>query len=99
MIRDSVTHLRQEGQRVFLDAEHFFDGYRANRDYALEVIRVAMEACADVSALCDTNCGMLPDEIADVVYDVLTATSARIRIHCHNDTVCPLANSISAFAA
>ena len=55
MIRDSVSHLRQEGQRVFLDAEHFFDGYRANRAYALEVIRVAMEAGADVAALCDTN--------------------------------------------
>ena len=48
MIRDSITHLRQEGQRVFLDAEHFFDGYRANRAYALEVVRVAAEAGADV---------------------------------------------------
>ncbi|QLL24828.1 citramalate synthase [Actinobacteria bacterium IMCC26103] len=99
MIRDSVTHLRQEGQRVFLDAEHFFDGYRANRDYALEVIRVAMEAGADVAALCDTNGGMLPDEIADVVHDVLTATSARIGIHCHNDTGCAVANSMAAVAA
>ena len=99
MIRDSVTHLRQEGQRVFLDAEHFFDGYRANRDYALEVIRVAMEAGADVAALCDTNGGMLPDEIADVVHDVLTATSARIGIHCHNYTGCAVANSMAAVAA
>ena len=99
MIRDSVTHLRQEGQRVFLDAEHFFDGYRANRDYALEVIRVAMEAGADVAALCDTNGGMLPDEIANVVHDVLTATSARIGIHCHNDTGCAVANSMAAVAA
>lgn len=99
MIRDSVLHLRQEGQRVFLDAEHFFDGYRANRDYALEVIRVAMEAGADVAALCDTNGGMLPDEIADVVHDVLTATSARIGIHCHNDTGCAVANSMAAVAA
>ncbi|MSO28585.1 MAG: citramalate synthase [Candidatus Planktophila sp.] len=99
MIRDSVLHLRQEGQRVFLDAEHFFDGYRANRDYALEVIRVAMDAGADVAALCDTNGGMLPDEIADVVHDVLTATSARIGIHCHNDTGCAVANSMAAVAA
>jgi len=99
MIRDSVLHLRQEGQRVFLDAEHFFDGYRANRDYALEVIRVAMDAGADVAALCDTNGGMLPDEIADVVHDVLAATSARIGIHCHNDTGCAVANSMAAVAA
>ena len=99
MVRESVLHLRQEGQRVFLDAEHFFDGYRANRDYALEVIRVAMEAGADVAALCDTNGGMLPDEIADVVHDVLTTTSARLGIHCHNDTGCAVANSMAAVAA
>ena len=54
------SHLKAEGQQVFLDAEHFFDGYRANRDYALEVLRTAYEAGADVIALCDTNGGMLP---------------------------------------
>ena len=74
MIRDSVTHLITEGQRVFLDAEHFFDGYRSNRAYALEVVRVAAEAGADVIALCDTNGGMLPDELSQVVHDVLTAS-------------------------
>jgi 2-isopropylmalate synthase len=99
MIRDSVTHLREEGQRVFLDAEHFFDGYRANRAYALEVIRVAAQAGADVIALCDTNGGMLPDEIADVVHDILGASSARLGIHCHNDTGCAVANSMAAVAA
>jgi len=86
MIRDSVTHLREEGQRVFLDAEHFFDGYRSNRAYALEVVRVAEEAGADVIALCDTNGGMLPDELSQIVHDVLTASNARLGIHCHNDT-------------
>ena len=99
MIRDSVTHLRQEGQRVFLDAEHFFDGYRSNRAYALEVVRVAAEAGADVIALCDTNGGMLPDELSQVVHDVLTASSARLGIHCHNDTGCAVANSMAAVAA
>jgi 2-isopropylmalate synthase len=94
-----VSHLRQEGQRVFLDAEHFFDGYRANRAYALEVVRVAAEAGADVIALCDTNGGMLPDEIADVVHDILGASSARLGIHCHNDTGCAVANSMAAVAA
>jgi 2-isopropylmalate synthase len=71
MVRDTVTHLRAEGQEVFLDAEHFFDGYRSNRDYALEVLRTAFEAGAEVVALCDTNGGMLPPEVADVVADVL----------------------------
>jgi len=99
MIRESITHLRQEGQRVFLDAEHFFDGYRSNRAYALEVVRVAAESGADVIALCDTNGGMLPDELSQVVHDVLQASQARIGIHCHNDTGCAIANSMAAIAA
>jgi 2-isopropylmalate synthase len=99
MIRDSITHLRQEGQRVFLDAEHFFDGYRNNRAYALEVVRVAAESGADVIALCDTNGGMLPDELSQVVHDVLQASTARLGIHCHNDTGCAIANSMAAIEA
>ena len=99
MIRDSITHLRSEGQRVFLDAEHFFDGYRNNKNYALEVVRTAAEAGADVIALCDTNGGMLPDEIADVVHEVLSGSKARLGIHCHNDTGCAVANSMAAVAA
>ena len=99
MIRESITHLRQEGQRVFLDAVHFFDGYRSNRAYALEVVRVAAESGADVIALCDTNGGMLPDELSQVVHDVLQASQARIGIHCHNDTGCAIANSMAAIAA
>ena len=99
MIRDSITHLRKEGQRVFLDAEHFFDGYRKNRAYPLEVVRVAAESGADVIALCDTNGGMLPDELSQVVHDVLQASSARLGIHCHNDTGCAIANSMAAIEA
>jgi len=99
MIRESITHLRQEGQRIFLDAEHFFDGYRNNRAYALEVVRVAAESGADVIALCDTNGGMLPDELSQVVHDVLQASSARLGIHCHNDTGCAIANSMAAIEA
>ncbi len=99
MIIDSIRHLRSEGQRVFLDAEHFFDGFRSNRAYALEVVRVAAEAGADVIALCDTNGGMLPEELADIVHDVLGASSARLGIHCHNDTGCAVANSLAAVSA
>ncbi|MDQ6934067.1 MAG: citramalate synthase [Actinomycetota bacterium] len=99
MVRDTVTHLRAEGQRVFLDAEHFFDGYRDNRDYALEVLRVAGEAGVDLVALCDTNGGMLPGWVAEVVDEVLAATGVRIGIHCHNDTGCAVANTLAAVEA
>src|SRR5918999_841436 len=99
MIRDTVTHLRQEGQSVFLDAEHFFDGYRDNRDYALEVLRTAHDAGAAVVALCDTNGGMLPGWVGDVVHDVLDGTGVRVGIHCHNDTGCAVANSLAAVDA
>jgi len=99
MIRDTISHLRAEGQRVFLDAEHFFDGYRDNRDYALEVLRTAYDAGAEVIALCDTNGGMLPHQIADVVQDVVSTTGVRAGIHCHNDTGCAVANTLAAVAA
>lgn len=99
MISESIKFLRNGGQRVFLDAEHFFDGYRSNRNYALEVVRVAAEAGADVIALCDTNGGMLPDELSQVVHDVIQQSSARLGIHCHNDTGCAIANSLAAVAA
>jgi len=99
MVRDTVSHLTAEGQRVFLDAEHFFNGYRDNRDYALEVIRVAFEAGAEVAALCDTNGGMLPNWVSDVVHDVVSSTGGRIGIHAHNDTGCAVANSLAAVDA
>jgi 2-isopropylmalate synthase len=99
MIRDTVRFLHGEGRRVFLDAEHFFDGYAADRAYALEAVRVAAESGAEVIALCDTNGGMLPPQVQDVVADVLTSTSARLGIHCHNDTGCAVANSLAAVEA
>ena len=101
MVADTVRHLTQEGQRVFLDAEHFFDGYRRNRAYALEVLRAATGAGAEVLALCDTNGGMLPDEVAEIVAAVAAevGAAARIGIHCHNDTGCAVANSLAAVDA
>src|SRR5436190_8627710 len=99
MVRDTVSHLRAEGQQVFLDAEHFFDGYRLDRAYALEVLRTAYDAGADVIALCDTNGGMLPGWVADVVHDVVESTGVRVGIHCHNDTGCAVANTLSAVDA
>src|SRR5512139_2725040 len=99
MVRDTVRHLRAEGRRVFLDAEHFFDGYLSNPAYAVEVLRAAAEEGADVVVLCDTNGGRLPDEVADVVHAVAEATGARLGIHCHNDTGCAVANSLAAVDA
>ena len=95
MIRDTVAHLVGEGQRVFLDAEHFFDGWRADQAYALETLRVAAEAGASVLVLCDTNGGMLPAQLADVVGEVVEQ-GLRVGIHAHNDTACAVANSLAA---
>ncbi len=99
MITETVEHLRDQGRRVFLDAEHFFDGYRFDRGYALEVVRAAAEAGAEAIVLCDTNGGMLPNQIADVVHDVRTESGADLGIHCHNDTGCAVANSLAAVDA
>lgn len=95
MVRDSVAHLTAEGQRVFLDAEHFFDGYLADPAYALEVLRVAAEAGAAVLVLCDTNGGMLPSRLQDIVGAVV-GEGLRVGIHAHNDVACAVANSLTA---
>jgi 2-isopropylmalate synthase len=99
MIADTVGYLRADGQRVFVDAEHFFDGYRSDPGYALECVRVAAGSGADVVVLCDTNGGMLPGQIGEVVAAVAAATGTRLGIHCHNDTGCAVANTLMAVAA
>ncbi|MBX6372334.1 MAG: citramalate synthase [Acidothermus sp.] len=99
MIRDTVEFFRAEGRRVFLDAEHFFDGYAADAEYAVECVRTAVEAGAEVVVLCDTNGGMLPWRIADVVHDVAERTGAPLGIHCHDDTGCAVANTLAAVQA
>src|SRR4029077_10569942 len=99
MIADTVSHLRENGQRVFLDAEHFFDGYKSNPAYALEVVKTAINAGADLVALCDTNGGMMPNELGDVVAAVRASTQARLGIHCHDDTACGVANTLVAVDA
>ncbi len=101
MVSDTVSHLRSEGQRVFVDCEHFFDGYRENRAYALEVVRTAAEAGAEVVVLCDTNGGMLPPWVGEIVADTVDAMSGAVRlgIHAHNDTGCAVANTLAAVDA
>ena len=98
MITDTVRHLRSEGQRVFVDCEHFFDGYRENPGYALEVVRTAAEAGAEVVVLCDTNGGMLPPWIGEIVTAV-NETGVPLGIHAHNDAGCAVANTLAAVDA
>ncbi|MEV5375769.1 citramalate synthase [Streptomyces nondiastaticus] len=99
MVRDTVAHLCGHGRRVFVDCEHFFDGHRANPDYALEVVRTAYEAGADVVVLCDTNGGMLPAQVGATVREVIEATGARLGIHAQDDTGCAVANTLAAVDA
>jgi 2-isopropylmalate synthase len=99
MLRDTIGHLRAEGQRVFVDAEHFFDGYATDPAYAVEMVRTSVESGADVVVLCDTNGGMLPARLADVVNEVLESSGARLGIHCHNDAACAVANTLAAVDA
>lgn len=96
MIRDSVAYLVSEGRRVIYDAEHFFDGFRANQDYALRTIRAAADAGAEVVCLCDTNGGSLPDHIASCVKAARDALPCSIGIHCHNDSDLATANTLAA---
>ncbi|MDP8253532.1 MAG: citramalate synthase [Candidatus Kaelpia aquatica] len=96
MIFDSVSFLKKKGCFVFFDAEHFFDGYRANRDYALESLRVARSAGADCLVLCDTNGGMIPSWVRDIVIDVRSELDIDLGIHVHNDSGMAVANSIVA---
>jgi 2-isopropylmalate synthase len=98
MIADTVSHLRAEGQRVFVDCEHFFDGYRENPGYALEAVRTAAEAGAEVVVLCDTNGGMLPPWVSEIV-GAAGEVGVQLGIHAHNDTGCAVANTLAAVDA
>jgi len=99
MIADSVKMMRQAGRQVVYDAEHFFDAYRANPEYALRTLLAAQEAGASVLTLCDTNGGTMPEFIADAVERVRKQTSALIGIHTHNDAGLALANGLAAIRA
>ena len=98
MISDTVQHLRAEGQRVFVDCEHFFDGYRENPAYALQAVRVAAEAGAEVVVLCDTNGGMLPPWVGEIVTAV-SEVGVQLGVHTHNDSGCAVANALAAVDA
>ncbi|MET0579974.1 MAG: citramalate synthase [Ilumatobacteraceae bacterium] len=101
MIADSVEFLHGAGRRVLVDMEHFFDGYKANREFALRALEAAVVKGASHVVLCDTNGGSLPHEIAEIVDLVVrhVGTDVTVGIHCHDDTGCAVANSMAAVLA
>ncbi|WP_145029647.1 citramalate synthase [Caulifigura coniformis] len=96
MIRDSIAYLKSEGRTVFYDAEHFFDGYQANPDYATKTIRAAIEGGVDMVIFCDTNGGSLPEKIAATIDSIRPHVTVPFGIHCHNDCEVAVANSLKA---
>jgi 2-isopropylmalate synthase len=112
MICDTIEYLRSQGRRIIYDAEHWFDGYKHNRDYALQTLEAAIASGAEWLVLCDTNGGTLPHEISQIVQDVVEVTGAwetrkkstqspmpQIGIHTHNDSEMAVANAIAAVMA
>jgi 2-isopropylmalate synthase len=100
MIRETIAFLKQRGKEVVFDAEHFFDGYKANPAYALDALAAAVAGGADSLALCDTNGGSFPDEIYDVTLEVVRRfPTVCVGIHCHNDCELAVANSVRAVQA
>jgi 2-isopropylmalate synthase len=99
MISDSVAFLKKAGREVFFDAEHYFDGFKDDRDFALKTLTVAAEAGADAVILCDTNGGTMPQEIHDIVKASKKEVSVPLGIHTHNDSDLAVANSLAAVDA
>ncbi|MDG1287134.1 MAG: citramalate synthase [Rickettsiales bacterium] len=100
MIADSLSHAKSQKREVMFDAEHFFDGYKNNPDYAIKALTTAHEAGADWLVLCDTNGGTLPHEIGPIIRAIKGALPhAKLGIHCHNDTENAVANSLAAVEA
>ena len=99
MIRDSIAFVKSQGREAIYDAEHCFDGWKANPEYALQTLKAAAEAGADMIVMCDTNGGTLPHQIADYVRQLQQHVSVSIGIHCHNDSDLATANSLAAVAA
>ncbi|HAF17212.1 MAG TPA: citramalate synthase, partial [Peptococcaceae bacterium] len=96
MIKDTVCYLKKHGREVIYDAEQFFDGFKANPDYALATLKAAAEAGADWIVLCDTNGGCLPEEIERIINRVQEEIKTPLGIHAHNDAELAVANSLAA---
>lgn len=97
MIRESMAWMKAHGREVIYDAEHFYDGFVANPDYAVATLKAALDGGADWLTLCETNGGKLPWEVEDITREVLARLpGARLGVHCHNDSGCGVANSLGA---
>ena len=97
IVDSTIRYLKSLGKELIFDAEHFFDGYKENREYAVSVLQTAVDAGADCLCLCDTNGGMLPLGIAEIVGEICKLfPGKRIGIHCHDDTGCAVANTVTA---
>ncbi|HEV8369673.1 MAG TPA: citramalate synthase [Pyrinomonadaceae bacterium] len=99
LIEDSVRYLSERADLVVYDAEHFFDGYRANQEYALDTLRAAVTGGAQRIVLCDTNGGSLPDEVTDATLVVAEQIEVALGVHCHNDGELAVANTLAAVTA
>jgi 2-isopropylmalate synthase len=99
MIADSIRLLREAGREVIYDAEHFFDGWKGNPQYARQTIQAAAAAGARLVVLCDTNGGSMPEEIAALTKEAMAALPVPVGIHCHNDCDMAVANSLAAIDA
>jgi 2-isopropylmalate synthase len=99
MITDSVDFMKKHGKEVIFDAEHFFDGFTANPEYALQVVSAAKEAGANWIVLCDTNGGGLPEQVSAIVKRVCSEVTDKVGIHCHNDGELAVANTLAAVNA
>jgi 2-isopropylmalate synthase len=96
LINDSLLYLKERVDEVVYDAEHFFDGYKANPEYALQTLKAAADAEVDCIVLCDTNGGTLPHEMPVIMAEVRKVVSTPLGIHAHNDSECAVANSLMA---
>jgi 2-isopropylmalate synthase len=99
LIADTIAYLKGHGREVVYDAEQFFDGYTANRDFALRTLEAAKKAGADVLCLCDTNGGTLPMRLQEIIADVRVRFDGVLGIHCHNDSEMAVANTLVAVEA
>ncbi len=96
IIGDTIKYLRKHFKKVFYDAEHFFDGYKANKEYAIKTLEAAVEAKADCLVLCDTNGGTLTSEVTEIIKAVKKTIDAPLGIHAHNDSDLAVANTLAA---
>jgi len=99
MLKETIDFLKSKGKEVIFDAEHFYDGYKSNPEYAMATLRAAAEGGADWLVLCETNGGAFPDEIYNITKEVVDTFDVKVGVHCHNDTGMAVANSIMAVEA